>query len=109
MLDTVTSLEVTQAVRDTSLGGKSVNAGQYIGLLQGEIKATGETPEGALMAIFNGIVTSADQIVTIFRGIDATHGASQYVQAELVDRFPGIQVDLIDGGQPHYHYLASVE
>jgi DAK2 domain fusion protein YloV len=109
VLDTVTSLEVTQAVRDTSLGGKSVNAGQYIGLLQGEIKATGETPEGALMAIFNGIVTSADQIVTIFRGIDATPGASQYVQAELVDRFPGIQVDLIDGGQPHYHYLASVE
>ena len=109
VLETVASLEVTQAVRDTSLGGKSVHAGQYIGLLRGEIKATGETPEGTLMAIFDGIVTSADQIVTIFRGIDATPGASQNVQAELVDRFPGIQVDLIEGGQPHYHYLASVE
>ena len=109
VLNTVISLEVTQAVRDTSLGGKAVQSGQYMGLVEGVISATGETPEGVLMAIFDGIVTSTEQVVTIFRGIDTTNGASQDVQSGLADRFPGIQVDLIDGGQPHYHYLASVE
>jgi len=109
VLETVLSLEVTQAVRDALLGGKAVHSGQYIGLLQGEIKATGETPEDALMGIFDDIVTSAEQIVTIYLGIDATPSAIQKVQTELVDRFPSIQVDLIDGGQHHSHYLASVE
>jgi len=109
VLAKVTSIEVTQAVRSTSLGGVTVNAGQYIGMIEGDLTASSETPEGALELILDRCVTSAGQVVTIYRGVDAISGTVQGLRSGLEERFPGIQVDLVDGGQPHYHYLASVE
>ncbi len=109
VLSEVTSIEVTQAVRSTFIGGVAVNAGQYIGMIEGELAASGETPEAVLESVLDRAVTSAGQVVTIYQGIDASPGAVQGLRSRLEDGFPGIQVDLVDGGQPHYHYLASVE
>lgn len=109
VLPEITSMEVTQAVRSTTIGGVTVDAGQYIGLIEGELAASGKTPEEALESVLDRIVTSAVQVVTIYSGIEAVIGATQGLSSGLENRFPGIQVDLVDGGQPHYHYLASVE
>ena len=109
VLPKVTSMEVTQAVRSIFIGGVAVQAGQYIGMIEGELAASGETPEDALESVLHRAVNSAGQVVTIYRGIDVSPGAVQGLRSRLEDRFPGIQVDLIDGDQPHYHYLASVE
>ncbi len=109
VLSEVTSIEVTRAVRSASLGGVTIDAGQYIGMVGGELTDSGDTPEGALMSILDRMVNSPAQVVTVYRGIDATPGAAQSLRSGLEERFPGIQVDLVDGDQPHYHYLASVE
>ncbi len=109
VLAEVTSIEVTRAIRSTSLGGVTVHAGHYIGMVEGELAASSETPEGALELVLARTVKSDGQVVTIYRGIDATPGAVQGLRSGLEERFPGIQVDIVDGGQPHYHYLASVE
>jgi dihydroxyacetone kinase-like predicted kinase len=45
----------------------------------------------------------------LYRGQDTRPEAAEAVRRRLESRAPGIQVDLVDGGQPHYHYLASVE
>ena len=105
----VTSIEVSRAVRSTFIGGVAVHPGQYIGMIEGELAATGDSPEDALESVLDGAVNSAGQVVTIYPGIDASPGAVQGLRSRLEDGFPGIQVDLVDGGQPHYHYLASVE
>lgn len=109
VLADVTSMEVTQAVRSTSLGGVTVDAGQYIGMIEGEMAASSETPEGALESVLDRTVKSSGQVVTIYRGADAAPDAVLGLISGLEERFPGIQVDLVDGGQPQYHYLASVE
>ena len=48
-------------------------------------------------------------ILTIYRGADVVEAASDEVAATLEARTPGLQVDQLYGGQPHYHYLASIE
>ena len=109
VLADVTSIEITRAVRATQILGVTVRAGQYIAMIEGELAASGETPEAALASVLDRTVNSADQVVTIYRGADASPGAVQDLRSRLEDEFPGIQLDLVDGGQPNYHYLASVE
>ena len=52
---------------------------------------------------------SAVAIVTLYYGASTQVSDAESVAEELGHAFPDIQVDLVDGGQPHYHYLASVE
>jgi DAK2 domain fusion protein YloV len=108
-LETVVTIEVTQAVRTASVEGKVVEAGRYIGLLEGELATSGDSPESALEAALDRIVSSEDQIITLYQGADASPAGADELRRRLEAQTPGIQVDLVYGGQPHYHYLASVE
>ena len=108
-LDTVVSIEVTRAVRPSNLNGVPVAAGQYIGLLEGELASTGDSPEAALNSVLAQVGLSPEAVVTVYWGADASHPAVEELGRCLEVETPGIQVDLIYGGQPHYHYLASIE
>ncbi len=108
-LPTVTTIEVTQAVRDTSVDGVVVRLGDYIALLDDKLVITADSPEDALKKTVELAGVEADSILTIYRGADADPEAADACVAELESRTPGIQVDQVYGGQPHYHYLASVE
>jgi DAK2 domain fusion protein YloV len=108
-LSSVVTFEVTQAVRSSTIAGIRVNAGQYISLLEGKLASAADTPEKALRSALEGVHHSADQIVTIYQGEDALPGAADELCRQLEEEIPGVQVDLVYGGQPHYHYLASVE
>ena len=108
-LSGVTTIEVTQAVRDTTLDGFKVNISQYIALQDGRLTAVGNSPEETLQSALDLIALSCEQVVTLFWGKDARQSQAEALQRQLQDRIPGIQVDLVPGGQPHYSYLASVE
>jgi hypothetical protein len=108
-LATVASIEVTMAVRATTVGGLAVAAGQFIGLLEGQLVTSGDSSEAALESALERVGLSSSQVVTLYRGQDTRPEAAEAVRRRLESRAPGIQVDMVDGGQPHYHYLASVE
>ena len=108
-LDGVASIEVTRSVRDTSIGGVAVAAGDYIALLDDALLSAHDTAEAALRAGLDAAGLRSDSIVTVYRGADADAAAAGECAAALERAHPGIQVDLVDGGQPHYQYLASVE
>ena len=108
-LSGVVTLEVTQAVRSSAIAGISVNPGQYISLLEGELTSAADTPEKALKSSLEGVLHSEDQIITLYRGEDASPEAAEQLCRQLEGETPGLQVDLVYGGQPHYHYLVSVE
>ncbi|MCH8989325.1 MAG: DAK2 domain-containing protein [Chloroflexi bacterium] len=108
-LSEVASLEVAKAVRGTDIGGVAVTEGQYIGLLEGLMVTAEDSPEKALRSALDRAGLNAGAIVTIYLGADTSVSDAELVAAELESGFPGIQVDLIDGGQPHHQYLASVE
>ena len=108
-IDTVVSIEVTRAVRSSNLNGVPVSAGQYIGLREGELASSGESPEEALNSVLAQVGLSPGALVTVYWGADASQSAAEELGRCLEVETPGMQVDLIYGGQPHYHYLASVE
>ena len=108
-LDGVSTIEVTQAVRSTSIEATRVEAGQYIALLEGDLASVAESPEEALTTALEGVLNSADQIVTLYRGEDASEAEAEEICSQLEAQMPGLEVELVYGGQPHYHYLASVE
>ena len=108
-LSAVTTIEVTQAVRDTSVDGVAVSLGDYIALLDDRLVVTAQSPEGALEEAIALAGVGNDSILTIYRGTDAELEAAEASAAALESKAPGVQVDLYYGGQPHYHYLASIE
>lgn len=105
----VVSIEVTRAVRATTLDGVAVAAGDYMGLVEGDLAVVRDTPEAALLSALEGVGLSEDHIVTLYRGADAAAETAAAVVRQIEEGTPGIQVDLVDGGQPHYPYFAAVE
>ena len=105
----IVTIEVTRAVRPTTVDELTVAAGQFISLLEGKIVAAGETPEQVLESALALAGMSPDHVVTLYLGEDADRKDAEALNKKLGQKYPGLQVDLVDGGQPHYHYLASVE
>ena len=108
-LPTVATIEITQAVRDTSVDGVAVSFGDYIALLDDKLVVTAQSAEDALEQAIGLAGVDSGSILTIYRGADADSEAAETCAATLEARTPGLQVDRLFGGQPHYHYLASIE
>ncbi|MCH7736644.1 MAG: DAK2 domain-containing protein [Chloroflexi bacterium] len=105
----VASIEVTSAVRGAKIGGVEVMEGQYIGLLEGKLVTAEVSAQSALRSTLDLAGLSGDAIVSIYYGADSSPSDARSVAAGLESEYPGIQVDIIEGGQPHHQYLASVE
>ena len=108
-LSGVASVEVTTAVKGVRIGDVEVAEGDYIALLEGRLATAADSPETALRSALHLAGLGGDAIVTLYYGAEAEASGAESVAESLQNEFPGIQVDLIDGGQPHYQYLASVE
>ena len=107
--ESVVTVEVTLAVRNTTVGALNVEEGKYIGLLEGDLVVTADTPEQALIDCLQQVGLTEDKILTLYWGENSSAGQAEEVCHELKMHVPGLQVDVFFGGQPHYPYLASVE
>ena len=105
----VVTIEVTQAVRDSSVDGVTVRQGDYIALVDDRLALSAGSAEGALEGAIALAGPGGDAVVTVYRGADADGAAAESCAAALGAGFPGVEVEWVYGGQPHYHYLASVE
>jgi len=103
------SIEVAQAVRNTNINGVPVPKGHFIGLINEQMVVADEAVESAMLATFSQLGLTNDLVVTLYWGEGSTQRHAETLAAELVQQVPGIQVDLVFGGQPYYPYLASVE
>ena len=105
----IRSIEVTRAVRNSSASGVSVREGQYIGLLDGDLVVAGETAHSVLGDVLEKCSPEEDRLVTLYRGEDIAEAEASDAAESIRVRFPGVEVEVVGGGQPLYHYLASIE
>ena len=103
------TLEITQAVRDSVVDGQQVRDGEYMAILDGKLAALSDSPDGALKEGLQQSAVDEDSIVTLYWGEGATTEQATALQEELEETYEGVQVDVYEGGQPHYPYLVSVE
>jgi len=108
-LEGVRCVEVSRSVRTASVDGVQVTEGDAIAFLDGKlIHATSDTDEALIAALAQAIGEDAE-IVTIYLGADAAPDAEERLRPRIEQAHPGIELDIMPGGQPHYPYLASIE
>ena len=108
-LDGVTVLEITKAVRDSQVGGLDVREGDFIGLLDGKLRASGETVETVLGALYEEVGDFDVELATIYLGAGLEGTDAGVVTETLEAAFPDVEFEIADGGQPHYDYIISLE
>ena len=109
MLSSVRTGEVCHAVRPVVLNGVTVEEGQIIGLLERELVAAADEPTSALMSLLATAEVSDGDLVTLYWGGGLASDDAEAAQGAVEAAFPGAEVELVEGGQPHYHYIVSIE
>ena len=112
MTDAITSvrtIEITHATRTTKVNGLSIGGGEIIGLLDGNILSSGKNYQDTIMELLVEIDMTGKNILTIYYGKDADPDQVQDIGKIIGDRYPGLEIGVVDGGQPHYEYIISVD
>jgi hypothetical protein len=108
-LSNVRSGEVTITVRAANINGVSVSTGQAIALLDGVLTTAGANTEEALLGLLEHAGMTEGSLVTLYGGANVSSEVLERNSEMVRRRWPGIEVEAIDGGQPHYQYLVSIE
>ncbi|MBI4331596.1 MAG: DAK2 domain-containing protein [Chloroflexi bacterium] len=105
----VKSVEITRAVRGAKLGDIEVKEGAYIGLIDGDLKVAAGSLDQALEDSLREARVEKAEIITLYHGAEVRPEDAENLSLSLRKSNPGLQVDVIKGGQPHYAYIISVE
>jgi uncharacterized protein len=108
-LASVQTIEITRAVRSVQIEGISVNEGDIIGLVNDRLVASGTDLEAVIRETLAHAEVEGREIVTLYYGAGADEPAAQAVAGRIREWFPGLEVEVVDGGQPFYAYIMSVE
>ncbi len=106
----VKTVEVTTAARSTQIHGLKVQQGQAIGIIDDtELVAAGDDVQDVLMRSLDKGGISSVEMITIYYGADLQAETAEEVVNKLKEKYPGKQIELVSGGQPHYFYIVSLE
>jgi fatty acid kinase len=99
--------EVTIASRDASSDGVAVREGEFLGLLDGTAVASGPTFDGVARELLGRLLAEPRDVVTLLHGEGAP--SLNGLVDELAAQHPELELDVHEGGQPHYPLLLSAE
>lgn len=108
-VDSVTSGEITHAVRDTKINGLEIRQNDFIGIIDGQLLVNGSKLEDVALSTIERMIRPGSEIVTVFYGSDVDKAKAEEFAATLQDKYPELSVELHSGGQPVYYYLVSIE
>jgi hypothetical protein len=106
--ETVRTIEVTRAVRATSLGGVHIGEGDIIAIVDDKLKLAAPTVEDAVTRALDDL-KGQGSLITLYHGADTTEASAQALAKGLRQQFSSFEVEVVFGGQPHYNYIVSVE
>ncbi len=101
--------QVTYAVRDTEIDGKTIKQDDYMGIGDSSILSVGQDLKATTLEMVDAMVDEDSAIVSIYYGTDATEEAAEELGAVIEEKYPDVEVEINAGGQPIYYYVISVE
>ena len=101
--------QVTYAVRDTEIDGKTIKQDDYMGIGDKSILAVGTDLKAVTLEMIDEMVDEDSAIVSIYFGSDSSEADAEEISAAIEEKYPDIEVEINDGGQPIYYYVISVE
>jgi dihydroxyacetone kinase-like predicted kinase len=106
-LEALSTGEVTVASRDAEIDGVEARKGSYLGLVDGRAVAADESFEAVARAVLDRLLAEPRGVLTLLTGEAAPSldGLEDYVR----ERHPDVELEVQEGGQPHYPLLVSAE
>ena len=105
----VKSGSITYAVRDTTVSGKKINQGDYMGILESEIVSSSEDIYETVLETLKKGIDEDSSIVTLYAGQDVTEVQMEELIEKLENEFDDITIEGLMGNQQVYYYLISIE
>ena len=101
--------EVTIATRSVELNGVKVQEGQVIALLNGKLVMSAQNLEEAVLGLLNKGGTEERERITLFYGNNISRQEVNRMVDVIRSAFPSHEIELHEGGQPHYQFILSIE
>ncbi len=108
-LETVHTVQVTYAARDSDFDGYAIHAGEYLTLMDGALVGSFADTKQLVSSLAPAISPLEPEFVTVYYGQDVAEADAQSFSNALGAGFPDTETSLIRGGQPVYYYMISVE
>ena len=105
----VKSGEVTYAVRDTMIDDKIISEGDIMGIGDAGILSVAKDISEATMELIDTLVDEDSELISIYYGSDTAQEDAEELAEQVKEKYPDVDVELQNGGQPIYYYVLSVE
>ena len=109
VLSTVSTLEVTHAVRDTNIEGVEIKKDEFMGIRNGKIVVSNLSLNTVLEELLEKSIDEDTEIVTLYLGEESTEEYTDFLEKLIEEKYPNVEVELIESGQPVYPYIIGVE
>ena len=100
---------VTYAARDSEFDGHSIHAGEYLALLDGALLGSYSSLPTLFKELNWAINDFSPEFITVYYGADVAESDANEAAATITGCFPDAEVSVVNGGQPVYYYMISVE
>ena len=101
--------QVTYAVRDTEIDGKTIKQDDYMGIGDKTILSVGTDLKAVTLEMVDEMIDDESAIVSIYFGSDSSEEDAEELASIIQEKYPDLEVEVNDGGQPIYYYVISVE
>jgi dihydroxyacetone kinase-like predicted kinase len=105
----VRTIELTLAVRSTVANRLNIKAGDIIGFLDDELISSGQDYQTVVFDILSQINLTDYEIATIYYGQDSSWQQADALVGKVKEHYPDLDLEIHNGGQPHYYYIISLE
>ena len=101
--------EITVATRTVEIDGVSVQEGQVIALLDGKLVASSNSVEEGCLDLLEKANAAGHELATLFYGQDMPHAEANRIADVIREKYSNLEIEVQEGGQPHYQFIVSVE
>lgn len=105
----VKSIEITKSVRKSQINGMNIKKGEFIAVLDDkELLASGKKVKDVITNALDKAEVKNAELVSIYYGAETKPDEAEKIASEIQDEF-SVEVETVQGGQPYYNYIISLE
>lgn len=108
-IKTVSTGQVTYAVRDTVIDDKEIKQGDFMGLGDSGILSVGTAISEVTMTMIDEMMADEAELISIYYGSEITEEDAEKLRSQVEEKYSSCDIELQYGGQPIYYYIVSVE
>lgn len=109
-IEHVKSISITYAIRDSNYNSTKIEEGDYLIFLDEELVKNGKDLKKMLLEVLEGLDDMDEyEILTLYYGNNVTSEDAEELKRVIEEKYDDLEIEIYEGGQPHYHYLISLE